>query len=147
MKLSLPPKSVEKLVWVWGISFCKISFPVMHWNCSPHAENLEDKKDICRVMKTQHQSPLFGHKKGEISEGSEVRRTLSFSRYWKLRLASHLTKSEFHLVFFFPDCLQPITVVVFCCCTAGINIFKPHAFNLEFQRFIPKFNKISLLCR
>jgi hypothetical protein len=30
MKLSLPPKSVEKLVWVPIISFCKISFPVMH---------------------------------------------------------------------------------------------------------------------
>jgi hypothetical protein len=30
MKLSLPPKLVEKLVQVPGISFCKISFPVMH---------------------------------------------------------------------------------------------------------------------
>jgi hypothetical protein len=30
MKLSLPPKVVEKLVWVPVISFCKkISFPVM----------------------------------------------------------------------------------------------------------------------
>jgi hypothetical protein len=28
MKLSLPPKLVEKLVWVIVISFCKISFPV-----------------------------------------------------------------------------------------------------------------------
>ncbi len=28
MKLSLPPKLVEKLVWVSVISFCKISFPV-----------------------------------------------------------------------------------------------------------------------
>ncbi len=30
MKLSLPPKLVEKLVWVPVISFCKISFPVTH---------------------------------------------------------------------------------------------------------------------
>jgi hypothetical protein len=30
MKLSLPPKLVEKLVWVPVISFCKISFPVKH---------------------------------------------------------------------------------------------------------------------
>ncbi len=30
MKLSLPPKLMEKLVWVLAISFCKISFPVMH---------------------------------------------------------------------------------------------------------------------
>ncbi len=30
MKLSLPPKLVEKLVWVPVISFCKIRFPVMH---------------------------------------------------------------------------------------------------------------------
>jgi hypothetical protein len=27
MKLNLPPKLVEKLVWVPVISFCKISFP------------------------------------------------------------------------------------------------------------------------
>jgi len=30
MKLSLPPKLVEKLVWVPVILFCKISFPVTH---------------------------------------------------------------------------------------------------------------------
>jgi hypothetical protein len=30
MKLSLPPKLVEKLVWVPDISFSKISFPVTH---------------------------------------------------------------------------------------------------------------------
>jgi hypothetical protein len=30
MKLSLPPKLVEKLVWVPVISFCQISFPVKH---------------------------------------------------------------------------------------------------------------------
>jgi hypothetical protein len=30
MKLNLPPKLVEKLVWVPVISFCKISFPVTH---------------------------------------------------------------------------------------------------------------------
>ncbi len=30
MKLSLPPKLVEKLVWVPVISFCRISFPVTH---------------------------------------------------------------------------------------------------------------------
>jgi hypothetical protein len=30
MKLSLPPKLVEKLVWVPVISFCKISFPASH---------------------------------------------------------------------------------------------------------------------
>ncbi len=30
MKLSLPPKLVEKLVWVLVISFCKVSFPVKH---------------------------------------------------------------------------------------------------------------------
>jgi hypothetical protein len=30
MKLSLPQKLVEKLVWVPAISFCKISFPVTH---------------------------------------------------------------------------------------------------------------------
>jgi hypothetical protein len=30
MKLSLPPKLVEKLVWVSVISFYKISFPVKH---------------------------------------------------------------------------------------------------------------------
>jgi hypothetical protein len=30
MKLSLPLKLVEKLVWVPVISFCKISFPVTH---------------------------------------------------------------------------------------------------------------------
>jgi hypothetical protein len=28
MKLSLPPKLVEKLVWVLVILFCKISFPI-----------------------------------------------------------------------------------------------------------------------
>jgi hypothetical protein len=28
MKLNLPPKLVEKLVWVQVISFCKISFPI-----------------------------------------------------------------------------------------------------------------------
>jgi hypothetical protein len=31
MKLSLPPKLVEKLVWVPVILFCKISFPVPHF--------------------------------------------------------------------------------------------------------------------
>jgi hypothetical protein len=30
MKLSLPPKLVEKLAWVQVILFCKISYPVMH---------------------------------------------------------------------------------------------------------------------
>ncbi len=30
MKPSLPPKLVEKLVWVPIILFCKISFPVTH---------------------------------------------------------------------------------------------------------------------
>jgi hypothetical protein len=30
IKLSLPPKLVEKLVWVPVILFCKISFPVTH---------------------------------------------------------------------------------------------------------------------
>jgi hypothetical protein len=30
MKLNLPTKLVEKLVWVPLISFCKIPFPVMH---------------------------------------------------------------------------------------------------------------------
>jgi hypothetical protein len=30
MKLSLPPKLVEKLVWVSDILFCKIPFPVPH---------------------------------------------------------------------------------------------------------------------
>jgi hypothetical protein len=30
MKISLPPKLVEKLVWVPVISFGKISFPVKH---------------------------------------------------------------------------------------------------------------------
>jgi hypothetical protein len=30
MKLSSPPKLVEKLVWVPVISFCRISFPVKH---------------------------------------------------------------------------------------------------------------------
>jgi hypothetical protein len=30
MKLSLPPKLVEKLVWVPVNLFCKISFPVTH---------------------------------------------------------------------------------------------------------------------
>jgi hypothetical protein len=30
MKLSLPPKLMEKLVWVPVISFCKISFLVKH---------------------------------------------------------------------------------------------------------------------
>jgi len=30
MKLHLPPKLVEKLVWVQVISFCKISFPVTY---------------------------------------------------------------------------------------------------------------------
>jgi hypothetical protein len=30
MKLGLPPKLVEKLVWVPVILFCNISFPVMH---------------------------------------------------------------------------------------------------------------------
>jgi hypothetical protein len=30
MKLSLPSKLVEKLVWVPIISFCKISLPVPH---------------------------------------------------------------------------------------------------------------------
>jgi hypothetical protein len=29
-KLSLPPKLVEKLVWVPVISYCEISFPVRH---------------------------------------------------------------------------------------------------------------------
>ncbi len=28
MKLNLPPKLVEKLVWIPVISFCKISFPI-----------------------------------------------------------------------------------------------------------------------
>jgi hypothetical protein len=32
LKLSIPPKLVEKLVWVPVISFCKISsFPVKHF--------------------------------------------------------------------------------------------------------------------
>jgi hypothetical protein len=31
MKLNLPPKLVEKLVWVSVISFFKISFPVTRW--------------------------------------------------------------------------------------------------------------------
>jgi len=30
MKLSLPPKLMEKLVWVPVISFCKFSFQVTH---------------------------------------------------------------------------------------------------------------------
>jgi hypothetical protein len=30
IKLSLPPKLVEKLVWVPVILFCKISFPVTY---------------------------------------------------------------------------------------------------------------------
>jgi len=30
MKLNLPQKLVEKLVWVPVILFCKISFPVTH---------------------------------------------------------------------------------------------------------------------
>jgi hypothetical protein len=30
MKLSLPPKLVEKPIWVLFISFCKISFPIKH---------------------------------------------------------------------------------------------------------------------
>jgi hypothetical protein len=30
MKLSLPPKLVEKLAWVPVILFCKIPFPVTH---------------------------------------------------------------------------------------------------------------------
>ncbi len=30
MKLSLPPKLVEKLVWVPVILFSKVSFPVTH---------------------------------------------------------------------------------------------------------------------
>jgi hypothetical protein len=30
MKLNLPPKLVEELVWVPIILFCKISFPVKH---------------------------------------------------------------------------------------------------------------------
>jgi hypothetical protein len=31
-------------------------------------------------------------------------------------------------------------------CNTAINILQPHAFNLEFQHFIPIFNEISLLC-
>jgi hypothetical protein len=31
MKLNLPPKLVEKLIWVPVISFLLISFPVTHW--------------------------------------------------------------------------------------------------------------------
>jgi hypothetical protein len=30
IKLGLPPKLVEELVWVSVISFCTISFPVKH---------------------------------------------------------------------------------------------------------------------
>jgi hypothetical protein len=51
MKLSLPPKLVEKLVWVPVILFCKISFPVTH--LMPYSRKLKKKKLLPRSGKKQ----------------------------------------------------------------------------------------------
>jgi hypothetical protein len=79
--------------------------------------------------------------------------TLAFNRGVKLRNAPFfLWWIEFHPILspisFFMNAFSVVTYVFTTpTYTTTIKTPKPYALNVEFQHFIPKFNKISLLCK
>jgi hypothetical protein len=56
-------------------------------------------------------------------------------------------KLRFIPSFLFPEQLHWCFIYFHCStCTSTINTLEPCALNAEFQHFIPRFNKLSLLC-
>jgi hypothetical protein len=109
-----------------------------------------------KVTKTQHQNSEFGPKPGEIFIKPVKKKTLpSKGKRVKLRNAPFFwCQSEFfHLVlmpsFPFSWAPPPVATYYFHCSYMYnyYNHLEPLALlNAEFQHFIPRFNKTSLLC-
>ncbi len=100
------------------------------------------------IMKTQLQEPWVCSLTGEIKnkpakehisiQGGEIEKTINFGG-----------KLSFIMSFHFPERLHRCCIYFHCSSvyTAIIITLEPCTLNAEFQHFIPRFNKISLLHR
>ncbi len=124
-------------------------------NCKAHSSFLEHnfeggkKKIVCynnkltsKVRKTQHHNPEFVHKQGEIKKRPA-------KKYFSIKGGKgvKLRKLSIFVVKWVSSCLS----FFLSASTAATYIFtaprtlEPCALNAEFQHFIPRFNKTSLL--
>jgi len=106
---------------------------------------------ICKVIKTQHQNPEFGHTLGEIRKKKPAKKYISIQSGMKLRNPSIL------VVNWVSSCLSFLlsastestaATYIFTApiCTTTIISLEPCALNAEYQHFILRFVKMSLLC-
>jgi hypothetical protein len=103
---------------------CIIDFKISQFNCNwkpclqfqgfqfiAKTWSLFDEcRVICKVMKTQHQYPEFGHKEGEIQKRNMQKSTLAFKRgggkAWNSKNHQVWGKLSFTLSFFFRERLH-----------------------------------------
>ncbi len=89
--------------------------------------------EICKVRKRQHQNPEFVHKDGDIKK--EPAKKNNIQQRVKLRKPS----------FFLSASTLPTYIFIVPTCIASMIPLGPYALNAEFQHFILRYNKISLL--
>ncbi len=101
------------------------------------------------ILKTQHQNPEFGHKPDEIKKNLQ-NNTLAFNRGETQKTIRFCGKLSFILAspplsFFLSASTAATCIFTAPICTATIITLEPSALNV--QHFIPRFNKIFLICR
>ncbi len=116
-------------------------------------EKVYSNRDIRKVMKTQHEYPEFGHTQGEIKKkpakkyisiqggGGETQKTINFDGSWvSLCLSFFLSASSAYIDFQCSYLHRYYNSSRMLCIKCWDS-----AFRTEFQHFILRFNKISLL--
>jgi hypothetical protein len=107
---------------------------------------------VCRkVRKTWYQNPEFGRKPGEIQKQA-AKQYISLQGGSNSDMHHFLCQTEFHPVFtpsfLFPERLRCCDIYCHCSYMEDYyNYLEPCALNAEFQHFIPRFHKTSLLRR
>jgi hypothetical protein len=101
---------------------------------------------IRKVRQTQHQNPEFGHTKGE-SERKLANKYISIQRGMKLRKPTSLVVNWVSscISFFLSNSTADTYIFTAPNCTTTIISLELCALNAEFQHFILRFNKMSLL--
>jgi hypothetical protein len=110
--------------------------------------NIWSIRVISKVRKTHHQNPEIGHTQGDIQKKLAKKYT-SIQQGMKLRKPSILVVNWVSscLSFFLSTSTAATYIFTAPNCTTTIICLNPCALNAEYQHFILRFIKMSLLCR
>jgi hypothetical protein len=131
---------------LFKVKYCKgiIHLP-FKYSCT--CERTWSNRVIPRVRKTQHQNPEFGYTQGEIKKKTA-------KKYIRIWLGMKLRKQSILVVNWVSSCLSfflsasAAATYIFTALNSTTTIIslEPCALNAEYQHFILRFIKMSLLC-